>query len=175
MTVKLTTDHSHLKIGELNVTVRPIEIEDKQIEAEFVKNLSAQSKHNRFMEGIRELSPSMLDRMCEIDYVNNMAYIATIEENGKEKQIGVCRYMKGNQNDAREMAITVADDYQNLGIGTELFNHLYVHARANCIKKLYSIDLRSNRKMHKFAHSVGMQMDVDPEDANQVIYSISPC
>ncbi|MFA3790252.1 N-acetyltransferase family protein [Aliiglaciecola sp. SL4] len=174
MTVKLTTDHSCLKIGKLNVTIRPISTEDKNIEAEFVKNLSPVSKHNRFMEGIRELSPAMLDKMCDIDFVNNMAYIATIEEDGKEKQIGVCRYVKTEQSDAREMAITVADDYQKLGIGKELFNHLYVHARANCINKLYSIDFRSNTKMHRFAQSVGMQMEIDPEDDNQVIYSITP-
>ncbi|WP_342804376.1 GNAT family N-acetyltransferase [Alteromonas sp. M12] len=175
MTVRLTTDHSHLKIGKLDVTIRPISIDDQNIEAEFVKNLSAQSKHNRFMEGIRELSPSMLKKMCDIDYVNNMAYIATIEEDGNEIEIGVCRYVNGKQKNEREMALVVADKYQHLGIGTELFNHLYVHARANCIKRLYSIDLRSNTKMHKFAQSVGMKMELDPEDDALVIYSIEPC
>lgn len=174
MTVRLTTDHSHVKFGNLEVTIRPISSDDKQIEAAFVRNLSAQSKHDRFLEGIRELSPAMLTQMCDIDYVNNMAYVATIQQSGKEKEIGVCRYVNGSNKNEREIAIAVADEYQHLGIGTELFNHLLIHARANCIKRLFSIDLRSNIKMREFALSLGMKVVTDPEEATQVIYSIEP-
>lgn len=172
MTEQLTNDHKCIKIGNLEVTIRPITHEDKEIEADFVRNLSAQSKHDRFLEGIRELSPSMLTTLCDIDYVNSMAYIATIQQEGNEKQIGVCRYAIGSKPDEREMAVTVSDEFQHHGIASQLTNHLMDHARASGIKRLFSIDLRSNYAMRELAESLGMIVETDPDDTRQVIYSM---
>jgi hypothetical protein len=164
MTTQLTSDHEIIKIGDLNITIRPITPDDKVIEAAFVRDLSPQTRHDRFLGGIRELSPSMLTQLCNIDYVNSMAYVATILEDGDEKEIGVCRYANDSVLGEREMAVTVADEYQHFGVE---------HARANDVKRLTSIDLRTNYNMQELAESLGMVSMTDPEDPRQVIFSIT--
>lgn len=168
----LTNDHKLVHLGPLDITIRPITPEDKDIEAAFVHDLSLQTKYERFLEGIRELSPYMLAKFCDIDYVNTMAYIATIEVDGKVKEIGVCRYAMDADPSEREMALTVADGYPFQGIGTILVNQLIEHAKANNIKRINSIELSSNYRMLKLAKSLGMTSKVDPGDSTQVVYSL---
>jgi N-acetylglutamate synthase-like GNAT family acetyltransferase len=62
-------------------------------------------------------------------------------------QIGVSRYAPNADGNAREIAITVADDWQHLGLGTRLAKALIQPAREHGVKKLYSIDLADNTHM----------------------------
>jgi acetyltransferase len=75
-----------------DVTLRPMRPEDAELVKSFVRDMSEQSRYFRFMEAVRELSPSMLSRFTQIDYDREMALVATVEEGGKELQIGVSRY-----------------------------------------------------------------------------------
>ncbi len=71
------------------------------------------------------------------------------------------------------MALTVADDWQHRGLGTRLARALIRHAREHGVKKLFSIDLSDNTNMRKLAADLGMKATPDPDDARQVIYSLS--
>jgi acetyltransferase len=173
MTEQLTKDHKHIKTGDLDVTIRPITSDDKEIEAAFMRDLSAQANHENFLDSSRELSSSMITTLCNIDFINSMSYIATIQQQGNEKQIGVSCYAIDSKPEEREMAVTVSDEFQHQGIDTQLANHLIEHARANSIKKLISIDLRSNHKMRELAESLGMASITDPNNSRQVIFSIT--
>ena len=48
------------------VLIRPIRPEDAQMEQDFVRGLSEQSKYLRFMYAARELTPSMLSRFTRL-------------------------------------------------------------------------------------------------------------
>ena len=167
-----TVPHIQHRTGDNNVTIRPMTAEDSKIEADFVRSLSLQTKHERFFEGIKELSPKMLKQLCDIDGKNVMAFVATIQDMGKEKQIGVCRYATGSEGSAIEIAVTVADDWQHQGIGKLLMKPLVEYAKDNGIKKLYSIYLTRNVAMHHLADDFGMTTKRDPDDAQLVIYSL---
>lgn len=173
MTRQLTSEHTCFKVDEFNITIRPIKPDDKVIEGSFVRDLSPKSRDDRFLGGLRELSPFMLTQLCDIDYVNSMAYVATILDDGNEKEIGVCRYANDSVLGECEMAVTVADEYRLYGIGTLLINQLIKHAKSNGIKKLVSVDLRTNYSMRDLADTLGMALNPDPEDPRQVIYSIT--
>ncbi len=173
MTEQITSDHKQIILGELTISIRPITPDDAEIEAAFVRQLSLETKRERFFEGIRELSANMLKNLCQIDYVNTMAYVATVQDNGKEKEIGVCRYAAGANIDEREMAVTVADDVSYETIATLLINALSDHARNNKVKTLFSIDLSSNNRMRKLGVLLDMTAKHDPSDAKQVIYTLA--
>jgi acetyltransferase len=172
MTEQLNSDHKHVNIGDLDITIRPITPEDKEIEAAFVHNLSLQTKYERFFEGIKDLSPSMLTVLCNIDYVNTMAYVATIEGPDGEKEVGVCRYAADKKPGECEMAITVADDYPYEDIAIVLLNALVKHAKSNNVKKLFSTDLSTNYRMHKLAEHFGMTAKIHPEDGTLTVYTL---
>ena len=138
-----------------------------------MRRLSPESRHFRFLGGIKELSTQMLKKFCEVDGHYSMAFVATVEENGEEKQIGVSRYAPNANQDFREMAVTVADDWQGQGIGVLLTDKLVEFAKGHGIKRLYSIDLADNTAMRRLARDIGMHAQRDPEDAHHVIYSLA--
>jgi acetyltransferase len=63
------------------VTIRPIRPEDADMEQEFVKNMSDESRYYRFMDTLRELTQTMLVRFTQIDYDREMALVATVPSN----------------------------------------------------------------------------------------------
>lgn len=84
MAVQLTSGHACIRVGDMDVKICPTTPITKVIEAAFMHHLLPQSNHDRFLGGIKELSPSMLTQLCNIDYDNSMAYVATILEDGDE-------------------------------------------------------------------------------------------
>jgi acetyltransferase len=159
--------------GKTQVVIRPITINDIQLEKEFFDNLSQNSKHDRFLGGITKLSSKALKDFCSIDYLHNMAFVAVIKGTFNENIIGIVRYVEDSNNSKNaEIAITVDDDWQNKGIGTELLKRLMEFAKNAGINKLYSIDSYANRKMKVFAKELGFSKKNDPDDASLVIYEI---
>lgn len=73
------------------VVIRPIRPEDRQIEKDFVHDLSDESRYFRFFNAVRDLSETALTRFKQVDYDRDMALITVISENGRELQVGVAR------------------------------------------------------------------------------------
>jgi len=161
------------QIAGESITIRPMRAADVDMEAEFVRRLSPQSRHYRFLGGVKELSPGELRRLCKVDGHRSMAFVATVVENGRETEIGVSRYAPNATGDVREMAVTVADAWQNKGIGTRLARQLIQHAREHGVRRLYSMDLADNDAMRHLAKDLGMTAMPDPDDTHQVIYSLT--
>lgn len=160
-------------IGDHEILIRPIYIEDKKIEADFVKNLSTEKKHFRFMCAMKELSPQLLTKLCSVDGHETMAFIATIQdENEKEVEIGVCRYVDTDNPSEREFAITTADNWHEKDLDVLLMQMLVDYAKTRGITKLYSIDLADDPYLRSLAEKMNMKTTRDPDDYQQVIHSL---
>ncbi len=162
----------HTTISGQVVTIRPLSPADARIEAEFVRNLSAETRHFRFLGGVKELSAAEIKRLCDIDGEHNMAFVATVEESGREREIGVSRYAHGSKEGASEMAVTIADAWQHKGLGSLLARHLIDYARGHGVRQLYSVDLAENTAMRHLAQDLGMQASRSADDPSEVIYSL---
>jgi GNAT superfamily N-acetyltransferase len=142
------------------------------MEADFVRRLSPQTKHYRFFGGRKELSPSEAAHACDVDGRHSMAFLATIRRDGRETEIGVSRYAPNSRSDVREIAVTVADDWQHKGLGTMLMKQLIQSAKSNGVKQLYSVELSDNEAMRALAGELNMSAHCDPDDSHQTIYSL---
>lgn len=163
---------AEVTIGGEVVTIRPIRLTDATMEAEFIRQLSPQTKHYRFFGGVKELSAAEVSRLCDVDGKHSMAFVATISREGREVEIGVSRYAENSDQDVREIAVTVADEWQHKGLGTKLMERLIQSARSNGVSRLYAIELADNTAMHALAEDLGMSSCRDPSDSRQVIYSL---
>lgn len=163
----------HPRVAGEPVTIRPIRIDDLEMEQDFIRRLSPAAKRYRFLGGVSELSPRELTRMCDIDGKNSMAFVATVLQNGREVEIGVARYSPAAGCNTREMAVTVSDEWQHQGLGTTLVKHLIETAKLNGVTRLYSMDLADNSAMAALAKDLGMASTPDPSDPHQVIYSLT--
>jgi len=151
------------------VTIRPIRPEDAELEQEFVKRMSDESRYYRFMDTLRELTQTMLVRFTQIDYDREMALVATLPPedavaDGKEYQIGVARYVVNPDGESVEFALAVGDDWQKCGVGRKLMTALIDCARAKGYRAVVGDVLSTNSKMFRLMTSLGFTIHPHPED-----------
>jgi acetyltransferase len=147
-----------------DVTIRPIRPEDADIEKEFVKNLSEESRYSRFMQTLHELTPTMLVRFTQIDYDREMALVVVAEQEGKEIELGVARYAINPDGESCEFALVIADQWQHLGIAQKLMASLMAAARAKGLKVMQGEVLSNNHKMLKLMNKLGFTAVLEEED-----------
>ncbi len=151
--------------GQL-VTIRPIRPEDAQMEQRFVQGLSSETRYFRFMNSIRELSPAQLIRLTQIDYDREMAFVATLPQDGHEEEIGVARYAINPDGESCEFAIVVGDAWQGKGLARRLMGVLIAAAKNHVgLKTMTGEFLTENQRMLKFVSSLGFILSPHPEDA----------
>lgn len=149
-----------------DLIIRPIRPEDAEIEQDFVRGLSAESKYFRFMDTLQELSQTMLVRFTQIDYDREMALIAVLQQDNREKELGVCRYIASADGQSCEFALVVADEWQNKGIGNKLMSCLFDAARAKGIRIMEGEVLEANHAMLELVRRLGFARTVSAEDVS---------
>ncbi|MBK5963715.1 GNAT family N-acetyltransferase [Thiocystis minor] len=147
-----------------DLVIRPIRPEDAELEQEFVRGLSEQTKYFRFMQAIKELTPEMLVRFTQIDYDREMALIGVVENDGVEIEVGVARYMSRPGGEDCEFAIVVSDTWRNLGIGARLMRSLMQNARSRGFRVMDGEVLTANNRMLALVKSLGFRIESDPQD-----------
>jgi hypothetical protein len=173
MTSQVSENINTVIIDGRKITIRPIRHTDTCLEEYFIEHLSEKTRHNRFLGTVKQLNSKELQRLCDVDYHDSMAFVATIDEAGKEREVGVARYVKDNSAQAHELAVTVADEFIGSGVGQVLVETLVTYGNINGVKTLYSMDSSSNSDMRKLAKELGMSVKGDPNDSHQVIYSLN--
>lgn len=149
--------------GEL-VTIRPIRPEDAEMEQDFVRRLSPESRRFRFMDTLRELTPAMLVRFTQIDYDREMAFVATIQRDGREVEVGVCRYITNPDGVTCEYAIVVADDWQRRGLGRRMMGQLIEVARRRGLEAMVGHVMNGNLGMLELCQQLGFVVSDTSDD-----------
>lgn len=150
--------------GGGSVTIRTIRAEDARIEQAFVQRLSPRSKRLRFMSAVRELTPAALDRFVNVHFPDEMALIATVLEDGAEREIGVARYAHSSGIGTAEFAVVVSDDWQGRGVGSELLRCLFDVASSAGLPGIHGLILRENAGMLQLARQLGFSIEPCAED-----------
>ncbi len=143
------------------VTYRRMEPGDAEIEQEFVRGLSDESRYMRFFSSLRELPPDLLKEFTNPHYPLSYALIATVEERRdgapRERQIGVARYVPTEDPDTAEFAVVVADDWQRRGIASQLMRVLIAAAAVAGVRTLVGLVLRDNPGMLDLCAKLGFE------------------
>ncbi|GAA5181924.1 GNAT family N-acetyltransferase [Niveibacterium umoris] len=146
------------------VLVRPIMPEDATLEQEFVRRLSPETKYYRFMSALSELPPQMLAKLTQIDYDREMAFVATIDRDGIEYELGVCRYAANPDGKSCEFAIVVSDDAKGTGLAQNMMDILILCAKERGLLEMKGMFLTDNDRMLRFVRKIGFVLTNDPED-----------
>jgi len=146
------------------VTIRPIRAEDLALEQEFVSGLSRHTGYQRLMS-VRRPSLEELVRFTDIDHERELALIATTPVEGRERQIGVARYVNESSPGDAEFAIVLSDDWQGRGLGTRLLTSLVVAARRHGVRRLVGTTLAVNAGMLALGRKLGFKLTSDPSSA----------
>jgi len=155
------------------VLIRPISAADVGIEREFIERLSPQSRRYRFLGEIAAPGAALLDRLTHPDPAHEAAFIALVADGAHKREIGVARFSADQDDRSCECAVAVADEWQGKGLATLLMRHLVEIARQRGYRRMYSIDARDNEGMRELAEFLGFERKADPNDATQVLHSLT--
>jgi len=147
------------------IALRPIVAQDREAFHAFVRDLSPESRANRFLAPVRELSPAVLAMLTQPDQARHIGLVAT--DGGRV--VGEGRYVAVGDGGRGEFAIAVADRWQRRGIGARLLATLTAAARRAGLAVLEGEILRSNAAMLKFVLSAGYRLRTCPGDGRLTI------
>jgi len=141
----------------LRVGLRPIHPDDREALAEGFRNLSEDSRYHRFLTPMARLSDRQAAYLTELDLIDHFAWgIGIRTGNGSIQGIGVARYVRDPENPATaEIAVAIADEYQDLGIGSLLVRALVVVADTHGIERITGYLLGENRAMIRIFKGIG--------------------
>jgi RimJ/RimL family protein N-acetyltransferase len=155
------------------VLVRSIQPTDVELERDFIERLTPKSRRYRFLGTIKTPSDALLRQLTHPDLTQGVAYVALLGEGSDAREIGVCRYSASADKHACECAVAVSDEWQGKGLATILMLRLIETASANGFQCMYSIDAGDNQDMRELAEHLGFSREVDPDDATQVIHTLT--
>ncbi len=140
------------------VFIRPIKPEDEPLHIEFFYSLSRQTQYYRFFTYTSKITHEQIALFTHVDYDREIAIVAIIKENEKDKIIGVNRLSYIPYEDKYEFAIVVTDAWQGRGVAKILMEKLIFIAKDRKIKKIYGTVLAENRKMLNFVKKFGFKI-----------------
>jgi RimJ/RimL family protein N-acetyltransferase len=120
------------------VLIRQVRGTDAPLLADGFARLSAASRQMRFLGVKKELSPAELRYFTDVDHHDHEALGALDRAGGHG--VGIARYIRdAGDPQAAEIAVTIVDDWQGRGLGTELLAALSDRARQEGIRRFTAL------------------------------------
>ena len=136
------------------VLIRPVRSDDVPLLADGFARLSTRSRRMRFLTGKTELSPAELRFFTDVDHHDHVALGALNHADGSG--VGIARYVR-DAIDSRsaEVAVTVVDDWQRRGLGTELLARLARRALQEGIGRFTGLAAADNQAVAELIRKFG--------------------
>jgi RimJ/RimL family protein N-acetyltransferase len=139
--------------------LRPIRPEDGEAHLQFFQALDPIDVRFRIFIHMRELQPSQLARMTQIDYDREMAFIAVRKRaDGSEETLGVVRAVADPDNINAEFAIIIRSDLKNLGLGQLLMAKLITYFQQRGTRAIVGEALSENHALIDLTKNLGFEV-----------------
>ena len=139
------------------VLIRQVRGSDAPLLADGFARLSARSRQMRFLSPKHSLSAAELRFFTEVDHYDHEAIGALSPADGRG--VGIARYVRDvDDPEAAEIAVTIADDWQGRGLGTELLAQLSDRARQAGICRFTATVAYGNGAMAALLQNMGAEL-----------------
>ena len=136
------------------VLIRQVRSTDAPLLADGFARLSPRSRWMRFLGAKTTLSAAELRYFTEVDHHDHEAIGALSAAD--ERGVGIARYVRDADDPrAAEIAVTVVDDWQGRGLGTELLSWLSDRARQAGIHRFTALVAAENVAVAGLARKLG--------------------
>jgi ribosomal protein S18 acetylase RimI-like enzyme len=130
-----------MRVGDHSLTVREITIDDIERLRRMFNRLSPDSVYRRFFSPIQEPSRSALLWLTSVDHAHRDAIVAL----DGDEIVAVARYDGRAGTNRAEIAVTVEDAWQHLGLGRRLTKRLALRAVEQGIESFEAVVQPDNR------------------------------
>jgi len=139
------------------VLIRQVQSTDAPLLADGFARLSPQSRRMRFLTTKKELSRAELRYFTDVDHHDHEALGALNHADGRG--VGIARYIRDAEDpQAAEIAVTIVDDWQGRGLGTELLARLSGRARSEGIHRFTALVAADNTAMAGLLRNVSASL-----------------
>jgi RimJ/RimL family protein N-acetyltransferase len=136
------------------VLIRQVRSTDAPLLADGFARLSPRSRRMRFLGTKTALSAAELRYFTEVDHHDHEAIGALSAADGRG--VGIARYVRdADDPQAAEIAVTIVDNWQGRGLGTELLSQLSGRARQAGIDRFTALAAAENAAVTGLARKLG--------------------
>jgi GNAT superfamily N-acetyltransferase len=133
-----------------------------------LKDLSQESIRNRFMGSKKEFSETELEYLTNLDGWNHYA-IGIEERNEPCRGVAIARLVRSSADPLEaEIAITIIDHYQKVGLGSLLMKMIGLAAAERKLERLSFTFMPQNEAIIKLIHRLGPTYPVGHPDMDYV-------
>ncbi len=173
MPVQDTTNHITVGLRDGSIIhLRSIRPDDAPRLQDLFARLSPQSAFFRFLTCWKELAREKAEYLTRHDLQNRMALVATLQARGEEQLIGLASYTRlpPPEESTAEAAVVIQDQYQGMGLGTILLQHLARLARMSNICTFVGTVHTENLQMLEWLESSNLSFEwtVTAESASDI-------
>jgi RimJ/RimL family protein N-acetyltransferase len=133
--------------------------------------MPAQDAYMRFFRRLAGLTYVEAQRLCNVDFINDVAFVAVTGPRDNEELVGAAAYFLNPSNNLGEIAFMIAPDWQGTGLGSALQQRLKDYAVAHGVRGFVAEILQINSSMINLARRLG-DITVTIEDGVQHVVSI---
>lgn len=151
--------------------VRFVAPQDGEELQSYFRSLSQRSRYNRFMGAASELPPAELDTALHSGRQSRFAVVAEVKVGDVTTIVGEARYSYEAGPREVEFGLSVADDWQQQGIGSRLLANLECRAAALGAVRVFGETFRNNEQMIGLARKSGFGFMPAPADWRQVRFA----
>lgn len=153
---------TYLLNNGIQINFRNIHPTDEPHMRDLMYALTKETVRYRFMSALK-ISHKLIQDFVYINARKEIAIVGTVPESHGEDIVAVGRYYMVEGTNRAEVAFVIRDNWQNLGIGKFLFNHLVTIAKRNGIIGFLAEILRNNKRMQSIINHCGYKVQYEPE------------
>jgi GNAT superfamily N-acetyltransferase len=155
------------------VRLREIRPGDRDEVLQAFGRLSSESRYMRFMSAMRELPPKVLERTVNPRDERELGLVAEVAAADGIDIVAGARYYIESDGETCEFAVTVADDWQRVGLASRLMRELIEAARARGLRHMEGFVLADNAGMIDLARRLRFSVSSDPHDRTLAIVRLA--
>jgi acyl-CoA hydrolase/RimJ/RimL family protein N-acetyltransferase len=157
-----------VKNGE-KILVRPSKASDVQGLQDIFYNLRPEDVYTRFFTHLTSFTESKAQHLCNVDYENEMAFIAVTGDRENETVIGSSCYFWDQTDNLGEVAYMIRPEWQKMGVGSALQQRMAEYAKSKGLRGFKADILTQNEKMHGLINKGEKVSMTNHGDTNEVI------
>jgi acetyltransferase len=138
------------------VCIRPIRPSDAEALREFDAGLSEVNHHFRYLSWMRPLTLEQALAMATVDFSRRFALVATTQREDREVVVADCRLI-ADPGVPAEIAIAVADDHHDVGLGPVLIRQMLAIGRDHGVRTVEARVQYDNEHMMHVLRRLGFE------------------
>ena len=137
------------------VMIRPARASEVSGLQDIFYHMTPHDVYTRFFIGLKSLSVSEADYLCNVDYEKEMAFVATIGHLEEEKIVGSSCYIVNPSTNMADVAYMIRPEWKGGGLGAALQDCMVEYAKSKGLRGFTADILSENKAMLTLAKKCG--------------------